>query len=666
MFFSNKVQNLLRNKNNHRDHYFFKYVLLFPWLIAYLGSSQTADNRIPRLFTEGSPVKSGGSFMSSLPMSSTFISDKPHRYVLNPTLSPADIVTNFLGFDFSDNAKENDKRVFIPPDPIGAAGIDRLIAVVNVMIEVRSKSGTLLWRDALKDFFQDLSPQTFTFDPKVVYDHYEDRFLVVVLEKEQSGSNPDPGNKSRIFLAVSKDGTPESATAQDWYYHEINAKTLIGTEEYWADYPGFEVDEEAIYITANMFSFEGGTGTNKTHLWIIDKGTSEGFYAGDSASVAVYDPYASNNGIATTTMPAQVFGTSGAGSGVGTYLVTYSGLSNGTIEFLQVVRINDPLGTPKFSLLPYVSLGNLENDTQTELPDAPQLGSDILIEVNDRRVLDCVWRNNVLWLTTTINPRTEPDAGQTTAHWIKINTSGTPTLLDQGNIGGEDIAPNTFTFYPAIAVNSGGDAKFGFSASAETIYAGAYVTGRQTGDTPGTVQSSETVRDGEDYYVRTFSDLPESKPNRWGDYSGMALDPANDEIFWVFNEYAAVRGDSSKGEDGRWGTVWASCSFDPVSISLSNQSIPDDYTLLPNYPNPFNQSTTLCFSLPEDQLINLEIFDSNGKKILTLVNESKHAGFHQLSWDGLNKQGQPVGSGLYIYRIRAGSFTSSRKMLLLK
>jgi hypothetical protein len=666
MFFLNKIENLSRKKMNKEAVIFNKYTFLFSCLVAYSLSSQTVDNRTPQLFTEGPPVKSGGSFMSSLPMSSTFISDKLYRYVLNPNFSPANIITNFEGFNFTNNAIENAGRVFIPPDPIGAAGIDRLIAVVNVMIEAQSKSGTLLWRDALKDFFHDLSPQTYTFDPKVIYDHYEDRFLVVVLEKEQSGRNPDPENKSRIFLAVSKDGTPKSATAEDWYYHEIIAKTLIGTEEYWADYPGFEVDEEAIYITANMFSFEGGSGTNKTYLWIIDKGTSDGFYAGSSASVAVYDPFASNSGIASTTMPAQVFGANGAGIGVGTYLVTYSGLSKGTTEFIQIVRINNPLGTPSFYLLPYVSLGDIENNIQVELPDAPQLGSDIPIEVNDRRALDCVWRNNVLWLITTINPRTGPDAGQTTAHWIKISTSGTPTLIDQGNIGGEDIALNTFTFYPSIAVNSAGDAMFGFSASAATIYAGAYVTGRQTEDSDGIVQASETVKAGEDHYVRTFGDIQEPKPNRWGDYSGISLDPTNDQIFWVFNEYAAARGDSSNGEDGRWGTVWASCSFYPVSISLSNQSIPDEYTLFPNYPNPFNPSTTISFFLPEAQLVNLEIFDSNGRKIRSMINESKHAGFHQLSWDGSNEQGKPAVSGLYIFRIRAGGFVNSRKMLLLK
>ncbi|MEZ5584613.1 MAG: hypothetical protein R3F37_19235 [Candidatus Competibacteraceae bacterium] len=107
-----------------------------------------------------------------------------------------------------------------------------------------------------------------------------------------------------------------------------------------------------------------------------------------------------------------------------------------------------------------------------------QSGTNTPIEVNDRRVLDAVWRNNALWLTTTILPNAGPDVGQTTAHWIKLNTSAVPTgaitLADQGNIGAEDIATNTFTFFPSLAVNSKGDAKFGFAASAATIFPGAY------------------------------------------------------------------------------------------------------------------------------------------------------------------------------------------------
>ena len=174
------------------------------------------------------------------------------------------------------------------------------------------------------------------------------------------------------------------------------------------------------------------------------------------------------------------------------------------------------------------------------LPDAPQSGSTTPIEVNDRRALDCVWRDDRAWLTTTILPASGPDVGQTTAHWVKLDTTAVPaaiTLSDQGNIGGEDIAAATTTFMPSVAVDANGAAKFGFAASAASIFGGAYVTGRTATDTPGTVQASETIKAGEDFYIRTFG----GPRNRWGDYSGISLDPT-DGSFWVFNEFADARG----------------------------------------------------------------------------------------------------------------------------
>jgi hypothetical protein len=454
---------------------------------------------------------------------------------------------------------------------MGAAGTDRLIAVVNVMIEARDKTGSLLWRDGLEDFFSSFSPPTYSvFDPKVIYDHYEDRFLVVALELVESGSNPDSGNTSRILLAVSKTATPATATTTDWYYTAIDGKESIflpPLRDYWTDYPGFEVDEEAVYITGNLFLFSPFSGYGGSRLWIVDKGVTAGFYFNGSApTVTKYDPYAATapDSYAITTMPAEVYGAggidgSGGGSG-GTYLVSHSGLyyiATGN-EVVQVIRVNDPLGTPTFTQ-EYIDVGDIDN-VAAALPDAPQLGSATDIEVNDRRALDAVWRNNRLWLTTTINPNSGTDAGETTAHWFRLDTSAAPggaiTLDDQGDIGGEDIADNTYTFFPSLAVNSIGDAKFGFCASASTIYAGAYATAHLSGDPAGTVQATETIRAGVDYYVRTFG----GSRNRWGDYTGAALDPTDDNVVWLFNQYALTRA-TSGAERGRWGTAWASNLF---------------------------------------------------------------------------------------------------------
>ena len=171
---------------------------------------------------------------------------------------------SFLSVNFDDNGEENEGFRFIPPDPIGAAGLSRVISVVNTMIESRNKGGAMKWRTSLANFFAPLEPETFTFDPKIVYDQYEDRFIVVTLERVNAGTSfANPGNKSRILLAVSKDGNPKTATAADWHYMSIDAKltNIVGFGlDFWADYPGFEVDEEAVYVTANYFVHPGDFG----------------------------------------------------------------------------------------------------------------------------------------------------------------------------------------------------------------------------------------------------------------------------------------------------------------------------------------------------------------------------------------------------------------------
>ena len=79
----------------------------------------------------------------------------------------------------------------------------------------------------------------------MVFDHYENRFVVLTLEKVHAGTNPNPGNSSRILLAVSKTATPATATTADWYYAAIDGEENINGIDSWSDYPGFEVDEEA-------------------------------------------------------------------------------------------------------------------------------------------------------------------------------------------------------------------------------------------------------------------------------------------------------------------------------------------------------------------------------------------------------------------------------------
>jgi len=94
--------------------------------------------------------------------------------------------------------------------------------------------------------------------------------------------------------------------------------------------------------------------------------------------------------------------------------------------------------------------------------------------------------------------------------------------------------------------------------------------------------------------------------------------------------------------------------------------IPVTFALHQNYPNPFNPITTLRYDLPEDALVTLSIYDMLGREITQLVNISQQAGFKSVQWDATDNMGRPVTAGVYIYKIEAGEFVETRKMVLLK
>jgi len=102
----------------------------------------------------------------------------------------------------------------------------------------------------------------------------------------------------------------------------------------------------------------------------------------------------------------------------------------------------------------------------------------------------------------------------------------------------------------------------------------------------------------------------------------------------------------------------------------ADEAIPTVYSLSHNYPNPFNAQTTLKYALKEDTRVSLKIYNLLGQEVRTLVKASQPAAYYAVVWDGKNNWGQPVSSGIYIYRVIAGppasGFVKSRKMLLLK
>jgi hypothetical protein len=97
---------------------------------------------------------------------------------------------------------------------------------------------------------------------------------------------------------------------------------------------------------------------------------------------------------------------------------------------------------------------------------------------------------------------------------------------------------------------------------------------------------------------------------------------------------------------------------------------PKAFSLSQNYPNPFNPSTTITLDIPrtagKKELVNLTIYDVRGRRVRTLIDSSLAPGSHKIHWDGLNEKGDSVSSGIYLYQLRAGEETFTRKMVVIR
>lgn len=101
--------------------------------------------------------------------------------------------------------------------------------------------------------------------------------------------------------------------------------------------------------------------------------------------------------------------------------------------------------------------------------------------------------------------------------------------------------------------------------------------------------------------------------------------------------------------------------FPTTVAERANESLPEEFSLQQNYPNPFNPTTNLSFAVPHSSFVSLRVFDVLGREIATLVNERKAAGSYQVRFDGSH-----LASGVYLYRLQAGSFVAGKKMLIVR
>ena len=107
--------------------------------------------------------------------------------------------------------------------------------------------------------------------------------------------------------------------------------------------------------------------------------------------------------------------------------------------------------------------------------------------------------------------------------------------------------------------------------------------------------------------------------------------------------------------------------YTPMGVEKINNMLPVEFALSQNYPNPFNPSTTIEFALPRAAKVTLMVYDILGREVTRLINNDvKEAGYYRMQWNSTSAFGTSVATGVYFYRITAGNFVQTKKMLLLK
>jgi hypothetical protein len=119
---------------------------------------------------------------------------------------------------------------------------------------------------------------------------------------------------------------------------------------------------------------------------------------------------------------------------------------------------------------------------------------------------------------------------------------------------------------------------------------------------------------------------------------------------------------TNAGGTSRWSNVWSFKTVTlPVSVERVSNSVPTEYALSQNFPNPFNPLTAIKFDLPQSGKVSLRVFSMLGKEVSALISDDLPSGRYRISWDGGG-----LASGVYVYRLVAGLFVATRKLTLLK
>lgn len=395
-----------------------------------------------------------------------------------------------------------------PPDPIIAVGNTHMLVAVNTELAVYLKNGSRVRQHSWDTFFQSVVEGANIdqfFDPKVLYDPISNRFFVIIIGAQFGATGVQ---SSSYFLAVTNTDNPTG----EWTLFRSDSTVSSS----WSDYPGFGVDANAIYVTANYFSTQTQAFTfaavrvyGKAQFLNARPGQQLTFVE----SINVRQGNDQTGRLAFTIQPAVSFSNTSLEWMVSAELLP----DNASQLFLYSVNGGtSPRSIRKFAI-------NLPaGAAYTEPPFASQPGN-VLIDALDGRVTN-VWRvGDRVWAAHGVQAP-QPSFGAIRWYEFDVSNANIPTLRQTGLIN----VSNTSCIIPAICADALGDAIVTYTrtSAAANEYPSMYYSTRTETDPAGAMPTTVKVDAG----LFSYEDF------RWGDYAGAVIDPSDGTTAWLINE----------------------------------------------------------------------------------------------------------------------------------
>ncbi len=421
--------------------------------------------------------------------------------------SPSILLKSFKGMSMGSS---------IPPDPHMAVGPTHIITTVNVSFSIWDKEGNLVKTINPDTWFQGLVTNPGCFDPQILYDHFDKKWIMCW------DSQNDALQRAHFMVAVSDDSIP-TGTWYTWALPaNVNGTTTVNN---WGDYPQIGFDKNAIYINSRQFTFATQPQYQYNKIRIINKSEIYNNPGGALSWKDIWD--ITDPQVGATYKPDKIIPSIYYGSD---NIQFFLHIPNNGANFISLYKMTDPTGNP------VLTRTNIFIENFSGAPNANQLGgSTTLIDANQSGMkTQPIFRDGFLWATHSIANPTAPQYAA--MRYYKVNTTNS-SLVESGTLG----AANYWYIFPTLAVDKDQNIAITYSRSGTTEYCGAYYTTRLKNDPPG-LSGSQILQTGKGNYVVTFS----GTRNRWGDYTGIYLDPTDENNIWMHTEYVETT--------NRWGT----------------------------------------------------------------------------------------------------------------